>query len=194
MNFYVQAITDDPAPPPGEVLRARANQRGMTDDALATRLAIHPKTLRALLEGRHSIGVELARRLGCAFDTTPAFWLDLDVRYRATMARAEGALAPPAALATLAQECFARHEEVQSCAFERTRAGRTRIKFRWSSGAEATLDSPPHAELDAVEEDADGWALSILRNAARLDLPVARWSFERSAAPPEDRAQAGAES
>lgn len=67
---------------PGQILETlfiKANELTITEVARA--LGIARKNLYAVLNGDYAISVEMAFKLGKAFDTTPEFWLQAQMNY-----------------------------------------------------------------------------------------------------------------
>jgi addiction module HigA family antidote len=71
------------APPhPGEILkRDYLEALGITVTLAAEGLGIARKNLSAIINLRAGISPEMALRLSNAFDTTPDFWLNLQMHY-----------------------------------------------------------------------------------------------------------------
>lgn len=73
---------------PGEQLRPRLTKAGLSVTAAARALGVTRKCLSELLNGRFGVSPEMALRLAAGFpDTTPEFWLGLQVRWELQVAR-----------------------------------------------------------------------------------------------------------
>ncbi len=73
---------------PGEVLAEDfMAPRGLTAHALALALRVPANRMTDLVRGKRSISAETALRLGRYFDTSPAFWMNLQARYDLETAR-----------------------------------------------------------------------------------------------------------
>jgi len=73
---------------PGEQLRPRLDALKLSVTAAARSLGVTRKCLSELLNGRFGVSPEMALRLAAGFpDTTPAFWLDLQMQWELQAAR-----------------------------------------------------------------------------------------------------------
>jgi addiction module HigA family antidote len=71
-----------PPPHPGEILREDILPAlNMTVKDLARHLGVKRQTLSPLINGRRSVSVEMAQRLGKAFGNGARFWLALQMQY-----------------------------------------------------------------------------------------------------------------
>lgn len=62
---------------PGEILREEfLEPLQMTQKRLANHLGCDIKVVNRIVNGRTSVSAEMALKLGAAFGTTPAFWLN----------------------------------------------------------------------------------------------------------------------
>lgn len=69
-------------PHPGEVLYGlHMEPLGLTQVEVAQRLGVDRKTLSRLINGHTSVSVEMAMRLGQAFNTSPDLWLNIQKSY-----------------------------------------------------------------------------------------------------------------
>ena len=65
-------------PHPGLVLRRDfLVKRGLSQAQLARLMSVPPQSLNAVVRGRRSVSVPMARKLAAALGTTAEFWLDL---------------------------------------------------------------------------------------------------------------------
>ncbi|HEY9072555.1 MAG TPA: HigA family addiction module antitoxin [Desulfobaccales bacterium] len=73
---------------PGEILLEEyLNPLGISQNRLGRDLAVPAQRINEIIRGRRSITVDTALRLARYFDTTPQFWLNLQLRYDLEMAR-----------------------------------------------------------------------------------------------------------
>ncbi|MFM0472294.1 HigA family addiction module antitoxin [Paraburkholderia strydomiana] len=73
---------------PGEQVRPRMEALKLSVTATAQALGVTRKCLSELLNGRFGVSPEMALRLAAGFpDTTPEFWLDLQMRWDLQVAR-----------------------------------------------------------------------------------------------------------
>jgi antitoxin HigA-1 len=73
---------------PGEQLRPRLAALRLSVTAAAERLGVTRKCLSELMNGRFGVSPEMALRLAAGFpDTTPQFWLDLQMQWDLQVAR-----------------------------------------------------------------------------------------------------------
>ena len=70
-----------PAIHPGEHIAEELRVLDMSVAAFAGRLGVPAKRITGILDGHVAIDRSVARRLACFFDTTAAFWLNLQNRY-----------------------------------------------------------------------------------------------------------------
>lgn len=65
---------------PGEILDSEFLQPlGITQKTLADHIRVDIKTINRLINGRTKLTSEMAVLLGGAFETTPEFWLNLQI-------------------------------------------------------------------------------------------------------------------
>lgn len=65
---------------PGDVLREEiVAMAGLTQDALAEALGVSRYSVNQLLNNRRSVTADMALRLARVLDTTPEFWLNLQM-------------------------------------------------------------------------------------------------------------------
>ena len=73
---------------PGEVLAEDFMlPRSLSANQLALALRVPPSRLAEMIRGRHSISADTALRLARYFETTTAFWMNLQSRYDLDVAR-----------------------------------------------------------------------------------------------------------
>jgi len=76
-------------PHPGEILRADyLEPLGLTVTSTARALGVARKTLSTIVNERAAISPTMAHKLSKAFDTSPEFWINLQVQYDLWRARA----------------------------------------------------------------------------------------------------------
>lgn len=75
------------ASPPGATIRQRLDDLGLDIEALAERVGESPQTVTRLLNGRHPITIDLARRLAATLGASSEFWVNRDCQYREDLAR-----------------------------------------------------------------------------------------------------------
>jgi len=79
--------TKIPPTHPGEILSEEFLQPfGLSQRELARRLDVEPRRVNELIHGKRSITADTALRLARLFGTTPAFWLNLQMRYELDVA------------------------------------------------------------------------------------------------------------
>jgi addiction module HigA family antidote len=72
---------------PGEVLRVEfLVPLGVTPDRLAKAIDVPAKEIREIVRERRSVTADIALRLAKHFETTPEFWLNLQMAYDASRA------------------------------------------------------------------------------------------------------------
>jgi HTH-type transcriptional regulator / antitoxin HigA len=84
---WFPAAEPDYAVPPGETLRDRLEELGMTQAELATRTGLSTKHVNQILQGVAHISPETAQRLDLATGVPSRLWNRLEADYRATAAR-----------------------------------------------------------------------------------------------------------
>ena len=70
-----------PAIHPGEHITEELKVLDMSVAAFSGRLGVPAKRITGILDGHVAIDRSVARRLACFFDTTAAFWLNLQSLY-----------------------------------------------------------------------------------------------------------------
>lgn len=77
--------------PPGEILKEEfLKPRGMTANGLAKAIAVPANRITAILKDERGITGDTALRLGTFFNTSPEFWMNLQLTY--DLRKAEKAL------------------------------------------------------------------------------------------------------
>ncbi len=67
---------------PGEILLLEFMEpRGITQDRLAKEMAVSPRRINQIIQGRRAISADTALRLAKFFGTSDMFWLNLQERY-----------------------------------------------------------------------------------------------------------------
>lgn len=67
---------------PGRFLKEEClNELGISEAEAARRLDVTPANLNRLINAKQRVSVEMAFRLAKAFNTTPKFWLNLQIQY-----------------------------------------------------------------------------------------------------------------
>jgi antitoxin HigA-1 len=75
---------------PGEILREDyLAELGMSANALAKALKVPAPRINDVVRGRRGISADTALRLARYFDTTPQFWLNLQIAYDLRIAQAQ---------------------------------------------------------------------------------------------------------
>jgi addiction module HigA family antidote len=83
---------------PGEVLREDFMlPHKLSANRLAGAMGVPTDRITAILNGTRGISGETALLLGKVFDTTPGFWMNLQIRYELDLAVAQTAIARLAA-------------------------------------------------------------------------------------------------
>jgi HTH-type transcriptional regulator / antitoxin HigA len=83
----IPAPEPDYATPPGETLRERLDELGMTQAELARRTGLTPKHVNQVMQGVASLSPDVAQRLEYATGTPVRWWLRLEADYRAAQTR-----------------------------------------------------------------------------------------------------------
>ena len=74
--------------PPGEILKTLyIEPLNLTITGLAEHLQTDRSGLSLIVNGKRSISAEMAIKLSYAFDTTPEYWLNLQITYDLNIAR-----------------------------------------------------------------------------------------------------------
>ncbi|MCQ8195472.1 helix-turn-helix domain-containing protein [Streptomyces rugosispiralis] len=84
---FVAALEPDYAVPPGETLRERLEELGMTQAELATRTGLTPKHINQVLQGVVPLSGEVAQRLEYAVKVPARLWNRLEADYRTQQVR-----------------------------------------------------------------------------------------------------------
>ncbi|MFK0194234.1 helix-turn-helix domain-containing protein [Kitasatospora sp. NPDC090308] len=84
---FVAALEPDYAVPPGETLRERLEELGMTQAELATRTGLTPKHINQVLQGVVPLSGEVAQRLELAVGIPARLWNRLEADYRTQQMR-----------------------------------------------------------------------------------------------------------
>lgn len=72
---------------PGEILLEEfLEPAGLSQNRLARALSVPPRRVNEIVLGKRAITADTALRLAAFFDTTPQFWLNLQVRYELDIA------------------------------------------------------------------------------------------------------------
>jgi addiction module HigA family antidote len=66
---------------PGEMLADEMRERSISIPDLARQLGVTPALVRAIVNHRHGLTVDLARRLAQCFATSPEMWMNLQAEY-----------------------------------------------------------------------------------------------------------------
>jgi addiction module HigA family antidote len=66
---------------PGRIIKRNIDALAMTVEAFADHIGTSRQTVHALIAGRSGVGPEMAVRLARAFDTTPQFWLNMQMNH-----------------------------------------------------------------------------------------------------------------
>jgi len=66
---------------PGRILKRNIDTLGLTIEAFAEHIGTTRQTVHAIIAGRSAVREEMAVRLGRAFQTTPQFWLNLQMNH-----------------------------------------------------------------------------------------------------------------
>ena len=65
---------------PGEIIREEyLEPLNLTQAELAQRLSVTTETINRIVNGKRALTVSMALRLAKAFDTTPEFWMNLQL-------------------------------------------------------------------------------------------------------------------
>jgi len=74
---------------PGELIRDELESLNMTQAALAARIGVRPSLLSEVVNGKRSVGAELALLLEAAIGVPAEVWLRLQADYNMQVARAD---------------------------------------------------------------------------------------------------------
>lgn len=76
---------------PGEILINQfMKPKGISQNSLARDLHVPPQRINEIVHGRRSISPDTAMRLGCYFNNSPFFWLELQNRFDLEQAEESG--------------------------------------------------------------------------------------------------------
>lgn len=73
---------------PGEILKDAMDDAGLTMNQLAKALDVPPNRITAIISGTRGITAETALRLAAYFDTTPEYWMNMQMHYELQLAQA----------------------------------------------------------------------------------------------------------
>jgi len=82
-----ETFNPDWVSPPGETIAAILRERSLSEADLADRIEQSLEDVQALLEGRSTITLALARRLSSVLGASVEFWMARDYRYRETVSK-----------------------------------------------------------------------------------------------------------
>ena len=74
---------------PGEILKETLEDLGLSMNRLSQEIRVPANRISAIIAGQRSITGETALRLGRYFETTPAYWMNMQARYDLETARDE---------------------------------------------------------------------------------------------------------
>ena len=74
---------------PGELLKETLDDLGISMNRMAQEIRVPANRISAIVAGQRGITGETALRLGRYFGTTPAYWMNMQVRYDLETARDE---------------------------------------------------------------------------------------------------------
>ncbi|MEH2295920.1 HigA family addiction module antitoxin [Nostoc sp.] len=77
-----QKLTPARVPTPGKILSREIEVRGWTQKYLAEMMNCAVLTINEIIKGKKEITPEIAMKLSQALDTTPDFWINLEVQYK----------------------------------------------------------------------------------------------------------------
>jgi addiction module HigA family antidote len=66
---------------PGRIVKRNIDALGITVEAFAEHIGTTRQTVHAIIAGRSAVTPEMAARLGRAFNTSPQFWLNLQMKH-----------------------------------------------------------------------------------------------------------------
>ena len=87
MTTRNEQLYSDWAIPPGEGLLEEIEFRGISPQELASSLSLHVEAVKELIEGERAITPDIAARLEITLGISAQLWLNLEARYRTTLAR-----------------------------------------------------------------------------------------------------------
>ena len=74
---------------PGQILKETLEDLGLNMNRLAQEIRVPANRIGAIIGGQRAITGETALRLGRYFNTTPAYWMNMQARYDLETARDE---------------------------------------------------------------------------------------------------------
>lgn len=78
-----------PAIHPGEILADELNELGVSPTELSRQIKVPPNRVTQIIAGKRSVTGDTALRLAHWFETSPAFWLNLQTAYDLRCAQKE---------------------------------------------------------------------------------------------------------
>jgi antitoxin HigA-1 len=66
---------------PGRIIKRNLDALGMTIEAFADHIGTSRQTVHTIIAGRSAVRAEMAVRLARAFNTTPQFWLRMQINH-----------------------------------------------------------------------------------------------------------------
>jgi antitoxin HigA-1 len=66
---------------PGRIIKRNLDALGMTIEAFAEHIGTSRQTVHTIIAGRSEVRAEMAVRLARAFNTTPQFWLRMQINH-----------------------------------------------------------------------------------------------------------------
>lgn len=87
MTTSDETLYSNLAIPPGEGLLEEIEMRGMSPQELAASLNLTVEAANELISGERAITPDIGARLEVVLGISAQFWLNLEARYRATLAR-----------------------------------------------------------------------------------------------------------
>lgn len=66
---------------PGRIIKRNLDALGMTIEAFADHIGTSRQTVHTIISGRSAVRAEMAVRLARAFNTTPQFWLRMQINH-----------------------------------------------------------------------------------------------------------------
>ena len=87
MTTKKRTLYSDLAIPPGETLAEELEARGMTQKELASHLGRPAQVINEIIKGKKAITPETALGLEAVLGISAQFWVNLEAKYRLTLAR-----------------------------------------------------------------------------------------------------------
>jgi addiction module HigA family antidote len=84
-----EAVDNLPAVHPGEFLADELEALHLSARKFAEHLDVPPNAITAIINGQRGISAEMALRLGQVFGTGERYWMNLQSRYEAKLARSK---------------------------------------------------------------------------------------------------------